>query len=166
MNTLRIEHSNRTKLLILLLITFVLLFLLNTSAVSQTFSPLPTESTAMSLPAASPQIKCPAFYFNDIKLNSISAAVDLGGTTNYQDQHDSSWVWIDLAGVTGVHFYPSCPSGYPYLNGINEQGGGVLGVTFAATMSVTCAAIPNPPVRLVSDVTSWIDGPTNGYSCP
>jgi hypothetical protein len=167
MNFLRIKNSHKPNLIILL--SFILVWLFSSTSFAQTIPKvLPTSSTAANiLPASSPQIKCPAFYFNDQPaLNSTSTAVNLGGTAASNCQQIVSGTWVDVLGVQTTVNNPSCPSNLPYMNGITEVGGGVFFLTFDVKMFVTCCPIPNPPVKMVSDVTSWIDGPTNGFSCP
>jgi hypothetical protein len=143
-----------------LTIVSVTLFL-SGMAYAQTLPELPTQSTSVSTPSTTPRVKCPAIYFNDQPaLTSTSVTVTMGGSTNCISQEAGAWTIV--GGAQTTVFVPLCPDDHPYMGGITEQGGGVFLYGFAANMSVSCCAIPNPPVRIVSDHTSWI----NGTVCP
>lgn len=139
-----------------LTIVSVTLFL-SGMAYSQTQPELPTTSTSVSTPSTTPRVQCPKVYFNDQPpLTSTSATVTMGGSTDCINQEAGAWT--NVAGLQTTVFVPLCPDDHPYMGSITEQGGGVFLAGFAASMNVSCCAIPNPPVRIVSDHTTWIDG--------
>lgn len=145
-------------------ITFILTFFANSLVEAQV--QVPTTSTSVAPPATQARMKCPALHFNDqpaLTSNSVTVNLSSGATgPATQFLSDSSWAWIGIFGVMGAHFYPQCPTDFPYMCGITEQGGGMMLLNTTVMMSVTCCAQPNPPVRLINDVTTWANAP----DCP